>query len=142
MKKFLITVIFVLTMMFNVYGSNPILIDPINNDTIESIYINLPAKLHFYDVESYEPQSVVIRFTDNNLAKELYFGERINYEYKNNKLYIRLKNYTTEELSTMNPEMIKVYLPSQYSEKVKPGTGFTIKNTPTKKKDDSGNSTN
>lgn len=136
------TLIFGLTMMFNVYGSNPILIDPINNDTIESIYINLPAKLHFYDVESYEPQSVVIRFTDNKLAKQLYFDKWINYEYKNNSLYIRIKNYTTEELSTMNPEMIRVYLPSQYSERVKTGTGFTIKNTPTQMKNDSGNSTN
>lgn len=129
-------------MMFNVYGSNPILINPINNDTIESIYINLPAKLHFYDVESYEPQSVVIRFKDNNLAKQLYFDKWINYEYKNNKLYIQMKNYTTEELSMINPEMISVYLPSRYSEIIKTGTGFTIKNTQTQKKDDSGNSTN
>ena len=129
-------------MMFNVYGSNPILINHINNDTIESIYINLPAKLHFYDVESYEPQSVVIRFKDNNLAKQLYFDKWINYEYKNNKLYIQMKNYTTEELSMINPEMISVYLPSRYSEIIKTGTGFTIKNTQTQKKDDSGNSTN
>ena len=129
-------------MMLNVYGSNPILINPINNDTIESIYINLPAKLHFYDVESYEPQSVVIRFKDNNLAKQLYFDKWINYEYKNNKLYIQMKNYTTEELSMINPEMIRVYLPSRYSEIIKTGTGFTIKNTQTQKKDDSGNSTN
>ena len=136
------TLIFGLTMMFNVYGSNPILINPINNDTIESIYINLPAKLHFYDVESYEPQSVVIRFKDNNLAKQLYFDKWINYEYKNNKLYIQMKNYTTEELSMINPEMIRVYLPSRYSEIIKTGTGFTIKNTQTQKKDDSGNSTN
>ena len=129
-------------MMFNVYESNPILINHINNDTIESIYINLPAKLHFYDVESYEPQSVVIRFKDNNLAKQLYFDKWINYEYKNNKLYIQMKNYTTEELSMINPEMISVYLPSRYSEIIKTGTGFTIKNTQTQKKDDSGNSTN
>ena len=81
-------------------------------------------------------------FTDNKLAKQLYFDKWINYEYKNNSLYIRIKNYTTEELSTMNPEMIRVYLPSQYSERVKTGTGFTIKNTPTQMKNDSGNSTN
>lgn len=136
------TLIFGLTMMLNVYGSNPILIDAVNSDTIENIYINLPAKLHFYDVENYETQSLVIRFADNQKAQQLYFDKWINYEYKNNNLYIRLKNYTSEEISNMNPEMIKVYIPAKYYEKIKTGNGFTIKNTPYQSKDDSGNSTN
>ena len=88
MKKILMTLIFGLTMMLNVYGSNPILIDAVNSDTIENIYINLPAKLHFYDVENYETQSLVIRFADNQKAQQLYFDKWINYEYKNNNLYI------------------------------------------------------
>lgn len=145
MKKIFLMLALTLTFTLNVIGSTntPILIQGFGNTTIKedsiiSISVNVPSQLLFYEVEHTDDPVISLRLRGD--ARHSKVADWLYLENKNGVLHINLKNYTREEMSNMNPQDIRLYIPESYLGKIttKPGLNITISKT----KNDSGTSTN
>ena len=145
MKKIILMLAFMLTFSMNVIGSSntPILIQGFGNTTVKensitSISVNIPSQLLFYEVEHTDDPVIVLRLKGE--ARHSKIAEWLYFENKNGVLHINVKNYTREEMSNMNPQDIRLYIPEYYYGKITTKSGLNI--TISKKKNDSGTSTN
>jgi len=99
MKKFLLTIIFLICSLICVNANNTTSLDNNINNNIQEVIINVPSYVRIYEGEEF---GINIRTFNKDLYKH------IKYEIKNDKLYIDFKNHILREDDIIVPEDIRI----------------------------------
>lgn len=99
MKKFLLTIIFLICSLICVNANNATSLDNNINNNIQEVIVNVPSNVYIYEGEEF---GINIRTFNKDLYKH------IKYEIKNDKLYIDFKNYILREDDIIVPEDIRI----------------------------------
>jgi hypothetical protein len=99
MKKFLLTIIFLICSLICVNANNATSLDNNINNNIQEVIINVPSYVRIYEGEEF---GINIRTFNKDLYKH------IKYEIKNDKLYIDFKNHILREDDIIVPEDIRI----------------------------------
>ena len=99
MKKFLLTIIFLICSLICVNANNATSLDNNINNNIQEVIINVPSYVRIYEGEEF---GINIRIFNKDLYKH------IKYEIKNDKLYIDFKNHILREDDIIVPEDIRI----------------------------------
>lgn len=129
MRKFIITLVLVLTLMF---GSNVANATNVNNvANIDSIHINIPATIKIIEGDSFYMQ---VYTSDTTMHKQ------IQKEVINGVLYIKpIKFINYDDMNYLTPENVRIRIVTPKRIGIGTRNGFKI--TYSGKKDESGNST-
>ena len=99
MKKFLLTIIFLICSLICVNANNITSNFENNFNNVQEIIVNVPSKIYLYQGEEF---GINIRTFDE------YLYNHIKYEIKDNKLYIDFKDHILRENDLLNPEDIRI----------------------------------
>ena len=99
MKKFLLTIIFLICSLICVNANNVTNLDDNFGKNIQEVIVNVPSNIYLYQGDEF---GINIRTIDEYLYKH------IKYEIKDDKLYIDFKDYILRENDAIEPKDIRI----------------------------------